>query len=281
MGRLLRRRPAFTLIELLVVIAIIAILAAILFPVFAQAREKARAAACISNCKQIGLAITMYTQDYDETFYWQADWGEEDDWGAGPWGNEYWSYVRWPVRHQPYIKNWTAMICPSHKNPNLNVTPASDPSAHDHSWYANGGTPLPVSYGANMMLFGEGPPSPVKLAAISKPASKYALADALTPFACCEDWDVEYFRAANYTGSENGWGWGTMRNMAGAAKSLNVPDSQMGAVTRHSLGNHVVFCDGHVKWVRWNQAHDCQKGGVAKAEYRQWWDAIDPSFDLP
>jgi prepilin-type N-terminal cleavage/methylation domain-containing protein/prepilin-type processing-associated H-X9-DG protein len=61
-------RSGFTLIELLVVIAIIAILAAILFPVFAQAREKARSATCLSNQKQIALAISMYAQDYDETF---------------------------------------------------------------------------------------------------------------------------------------------------------------------------------------------------------------------
>jgi len=60
-------RRAFTLIELLVVIPIIAILAAILFPVFAQAREKARATACLSNMKQIGLGLQMYAQDYDET----------------------------------------------------------------------------------------------------------------------------------------------------------------------------------------------------------------------
>src|SRR5438477_10441937 len=78
----------FTLIELLVVIAIIAILAAILFPVFAQAREKARSISCLSNLKQIGLAIAMYTQDYDEQFVFS--WG-----GAG----------NWPVTLNPYIKN--------------------------------------------------------------------------------------------------------------------------------------------------------------------------------
>ena len=61
------RTRAFTLIELLVVIAIIAILAAILFPVFAQAREQARATACVSNGRQIGLQVRMYVQDYDET----------------------------------------------------------------------------------------------------------------------------------------------------------------------------------------------------------------------
>src|SRR5690348_5806736 len=67
-GSMNHRRGGFTLIELLVVIAIIAILAAILFPVFAQAREKARTATCLSNLRQIGLANQMYLQDYDERF---------------------------------------------------------------------------------------------------------------------------------------------------------------------------------------------------------------------
>ena len=72
------KRRGFTLIELLVVIAIIAILAAILFPVFAQAREKARAATCVSNLKQIGNAMMMYVQDYDERLPGAASPGSND-----------------------------------------------------------------------------------------------------------------------------------------------------------------------------------------------------------
>src|SRR2546423_14978469 len=92
MSRYALRKPhraAFTLIELLVVIAIIAILAAILFPVFAQAREQARKTSCLSNVKQIALGSAMYTQDYDEQFV--VAWGAP----AGPWTDLL----------QPYIKN--------------------------------------------------------------------------------------------------------------------------------------------------------------------------------
>ena len=85
-GRLMERR-AFTLIELLVVIAIIAILAAILFPVFAQAREKARAIRCVSNMKQQSLAVALYVQDYDESLPIAFN-------GGAIWGTEIFPYVR-------------------------------------------------------------------------------------------------------------------------------------------------------------------------------------------
>lgn len=91
----------FTLIELLVVIAIIAILAAILFPVFAQAREKARQASCLSNQKQVGLALLMYVQDYDEQFPVGSQRASQGIWGLG-----------WAGQTQAYIKNSGVLKCP-------------------------------------------------------------------------------------------------------------------------------------------------------------------------
>ena len=98
------KHRAFTLIELLVVIAIIAILAAILFPVFAQAREKARAASCLSNMKQIGLGALMYAQDYDEVFV--GSYAYPNGWSQCP------RFV-WMDLVYPYVKNHQLFACPS------------------------------------------------------------------------------------------------------------------------------------------------------------------------
>jgi len=98
------KRSGFTLIELLVVIAIIAILAAILFPVFAQAREKARQTTCLSNEKQASLGILMYVQDYDERFPVEREPNVYNP--PGPFG------ITWRTTIQPYLKNTQLMYCP-------------------------------------------------------------------------------------------------------------------------------------------------------------------------
>jgi prepilin-type N-terminal cleavage/methylation domain-containing protein len=140
----------FTLIELLVVIAIIAVLAAILFPVFSQAREKARQTACLSNVKQLGLGILMYAQDSDEML--------------PPTQND--SFVLWPDLIYPYIKNNQVRVCPSDLGKSTVVSP-------------DGTTLLPPnSYGLNELTFVDDtdflpdppPPSPV-LAAFQTPAA--------------------------------------------------------------------------------------------------------------
>ncbi len=135
------RRSGFTLIELLVVIAIIAILAAILFPVFAKAREKARAASCLSNVKQLGLAYMQYAQDYDEWFPGFLT------------GNSAGLRLAWYTVVQPYVKNTQCYICPSTKFYNT-------PSRYSTSGNDSSGN----YYGYNM-------------ATIQRPTEKFLIAD--------------------------------------------------------------------------------------------------------
>ncbi len=123
------KKSAFTLIELLVVIAIIAILAAILFPVFARARENARRASCQSNLKQIGLGILQYTQDYDEKMLSSKNDG-------------IYTNVPWHVQIQPYIKSYQLFKCPSNTaSGNIDQTPnaATNTPAVPISYESNGG----------------------------------------------------------------------------------------------------------------------------------------------
>ena len=161
-----RNKRGFTLIELLVVIAIIAILAAILFPVFSQAREQARKTSCMSNLKQIGTAIAMYSQDWDERypyFQWSAD---------GLHHGEMFPYLL-----QPYIKNWDIFVCPSD----------GDKFNTEWFWGRDSGrpqTPYPpngLSYGMNEVLH-----QGTSLSQIPEPSITLSVSDSINSLVC--DW---------------------------------------------------------------------------------------------
>jgi len=180
------RRKAFTLIELLVVIAIIAILAAILFPVFAQARESARMTSCLSNMKQIGLGLMMYSQDYDEAYpnIYQ---------GWGPVSGAYQEGWMWKNAIFPYTKNKGILKCPSN--------PLSDPDSKgtmppgdSNNWHGNAmgyametDKLMPQSYAMNAgattwcAVDDHGtdwaPKKPLKMASINKPANLIAIGE--------------------------------------------------------------------------------------------------------
>ena len=153
-----RHKSAFTLIELLVVIAIIAILAAILFPVFARARENARRASCQSNLKQIALGMKQYIQDYDERFPVASDASVAGLALTGTLTNPGWGYAL-----QPYLKSEQIFQCPS--EPTATATGATlENRAISGGWsdyYYNGNLGLPLTEAAltftsNTIMNGDG-----------------------------------------------------------------------------------------------------------------------------
>jgi len=223
-----RRRSsgAFTLIELLVVIAIIAILAAILFPVFAQAREKARQASCLSNTKQIGNALAMYVQDYDETFFKYA-WNSVNN--ACIAGN-----VAWPELLQPYTKNQNVFDCPS------NTFQA--PFAYWRSYCklpttaSPNGVPMDyeVAYGLNEPLFTgalQGSADGVMpLAGLQAPAEIAVIGEGTYAWNFWNPRDLNGDGKVEYYWNHGGKNW------------------EFYGPARHMGGANFVFADGHSKW---------------------------------
>jgi len=217
----------FTLIELLVVIAIIAILAAILFPVFAQAREKARTASCQSNCKQIGLAILMYVQDYDERMPFA---------GWSPNGND--KTWDWQNSTAPYIKSAQVFQCPSSSDL---LEENNDPTWED--WDVN-----PVSYLYNNQLGRNR--QPVKLATINAPATTWMVMDGHSDWGCnhnghdgCQGTDWMGRKDTTWLLEDSTFG-----NDASLVTGWLSWQGFTWGLPRHNGGGNFAYCDGHVKW---------------------------------
>ena len=220
-------KRVFTLIELLVVIAIIAILAAILFPVFAQAREKARQTSCLSNLKQIGTAFMMYAQDYDET--WPGD-ALPDVGEASRWGTYYWPFlVNAYVKGGPQSYNKSKggiFVCPTDPSTGQELAgarttkvwpePATswglqrDPARGNNLWYW-------CSYSINELVSDTAP----SLAAWESPAESFLILEA-------NDSEIE--------GDE-------LNELQGVPRVNSGPGG-----SAHSGGLNFLYQDGHAKW---------------------------------
>ncbi len=246
------RKAGFTLIELLVVIAIIAVLAAILFPVFAAAREKARQASCQSNLRQLGLATMMYTQDYDETF----PLFQYDDCQSFV-CHQYWFGLRtatgWDKTKgllYPYMKNGQVQRCPSWTGKTL----FGDGNGYGYNWGYIGsdcyGNPQLDCYDAQGNFW---PHDPATLASLSSPADKILFSDS------------GFYNAPWYGGD------GSMEETPGIdppgqwygdptmdfrhVDSNKIVDSATQTVTEKGFAD-ITFAEGHVKALKQNAVTD-------------------------
>ncbi|WP_123580865.1 DUF1559 domain-containing protein [Abditibacterium utsteinense] len=219
-----RTHSAFTLIELLVVIAIIAILAAILFPVFGRARENARRTSCMSNLKQIGLGMMQYTQDYDEAYPWSI-WGNNltsptagtanaqgipaDTFRTMNGGGVVANHYSWMDFIYPYIKSVQVFQCPSA------IIPAPTPSyGYNASFGVRGQQSM---YGAS--------PGSLRLASVNRPSEVIVVMDF--------NWDSS---SIAYPSEAFNW-------------AINTDTSVKQRVIRHLEGSTMAYADGHVKWI--------------------------------
>ncbi len=247
----MKSKQGFTLIELLVVIAIIAILAAILFPVFAKAREKARQTTCASNLKQLGIALVQYEQDYDEIIPMN---GSKTD-------------IGWAGRIYSYVKSTQVYICPD----DINVSPLSYVI---NGSFTNVNINNSVKYAA---ISSWNSPAVTVLLAETQYGTGSAATDVSNPSELSSPnmYDdigtpATIFCGSNCTVSA----YGPLNGLSNAAVSYSAnPTWFSGPTGRHTDGANFLFCDSHVKWLRGSTVSTgriaggptCNQGGQAVA----------------
>ncbi len=215
----MRAHKGFTLIELLVVIAIIAILAAILFPVFAKAREKARQTSCMSNIKQIVLGFAMYVQDYDESFPVEP-----------PSPNDPVTQPGFPDQIQPYIKNYQLFVCPDGFDAPTRAS--NNYQKLSYGWNDTLSPPLKAGTTSN--------PSALSLGQIGRPAQCFLVGDAHQIELCWGDANGGSLLNYMVFAGKCGWTFSGCGTLAGGLAA---------DAARHNGGENVGFVDGHVKWM--------------------------------
>ena len=269
-----RRLSGFTLIELLVVIAIIAILAAILFPVFAQAREKARQSSCSSNMKQMALSVLQYAQDYDECY----PNGLQDGWYE-----QSWSY-----NVQPYMKNVDVFRCPSDSGAGEPIRYGTD----DYSWAGPR-----MSYAANGLIAWDGSANAnfgimtiaqswVKdfgvqtMANVGRPADTIMIAERASVYPTKDTSPGSTYRFGPGCMITGNTGWDVYAPQAipdgsrAATTNQYNPAGKNGAVTPiHSGMGNFAFADGHVKAMKPEQTNP-QTGTQAQKDAANMWSAL-------
>lgn len=255
---------AFTLIELLVVIAIIAILAAILFPVFAQAREQARTSMCLSNIKQLSLSSLMYVQDYDERF---PSWNWPFFCNGGNNGAPRDSAAFWTMAIYPYVKNTGVYQCPddalrwndawagcSDDGGKNDMFAPINPATGKSCKFWEGCNPKYVSYGLDESLAGGWPTN--ALAGVPTPANWALFADNGSQLMDLWVWQQPNANNANYIVARTAFSnQGCCLIWQGAKPASfflsKYSQSFLDNITRHHGGENVSFVDGHAKYFRW------------------------------
>jgi len=204
------KRSGFTLIELLVVIAIIAILAAILFPVFAKAREKARQSSCLSNVKQMMLGVLTYAQDYDERlpFQWQNIVNPTHIVIGQTVATNYYT---WAERIMPYVKNDQIFQCPSKTF--ATISHSAYPTAYHFTACTGGISPSGASMGT-----------------INQPANTILLFDGIGNM------------------DSGGWTSTNLANLLSGTPDAVATALNCTTARRHNDGANMAYVDGHAKW---------------------------------